>query len=60
MINQVYKNILDQMHEELKKFSAASGFYEDAERITLVMYNLNTHKPGAPYDTYKPERAKQF
>ena len=37
-----------------------AGLYEDAERITLVMDNLNTHKPGALYDTYKPERAKQL
>ena len=37
-----------------------AGLYEDAERITLVMDNLNTHKPGALYDTYKPKRAKQL
>ena len=37
-----------------------AGLYEDAEKITLVMDNLNTHKPGALYDTYKPEKAKQL
>lgn len=34
--------------------------YKDAERITLVMDNLGTHKPGALYETYKPEEAKQL
>lgn len=34
--------------------------YSDAERITLVMDNLGTHKPGALYETYKPEVAKQL
>lgn len=32
--------------------------YEDAERITLVMDNLNTHDPGSLYDTFKPAFAK--
>ena len=32
--------------------------YEDADRITLVMDNLGTHKPGALYETFKPEKAK--
>ena len=40
--------------------SEIANLYEDAERITLVMDNLGTHKPGALYDTYKPERAKQL
>lgn len=34
--------------------------YKDAKKITLVMDNLGTHKPGALYETYKPERAKQL
>ncbi|MBW2112317.1 MAG: transposase, partial [Deltaproteobacteria bacterium] len=32
--------------------------YEGAERITLVMDNLNTHKPGSLYETFPPEEAK--
>lgn len=32
--------------------------YGEAERITLVMDNLNTHTPGALYQTFAPERAK--
>ena len=32
--------------------------YADATRITLVMDNLNTHRPGALYDTFKPAEAK--
>jgi len=32
--------------------------YKGAERITLVMDNLNTHTPGALYETFPPERAK--
>lgn len=35
-----------------------SQLYEDAERITLVMDNFNTHTPGALYETFSPERAK--
>ena len=32
--------------------------YESAEKITLVMDNLNTHSPGALYETFTPEKAK--
>lgn len=32
--------------------------YEGAEKITLVMDNLNTHTPGALYETFPPEKAK--
>lgn len=32
--------------------------YPDAERITLVMDNLNTHKPASLYETFEPARAK--
>jgi len=32
--------------------------YEDAEKIVLVMDNLNTHKPGALYEIFGPEKAK--
>lgn len=34
--------------------------YESAKKITLVMDNLNTHEPGALYETFKPERAKEL
>ena len=32
--------------------------YEDATRITLVMDNLSTHRPGALYEAYPPAQAK--
>lgn len=32
--------------------------YADAERITLVMDNLNTHAPGSLYETFPPDEAK--
>ena len=32
--------------------------YEEAERITLVMDNLNTHTPGSLYETFPPDQAK--
>ena len=32
--------------------------YKDAEKITLVMDNLNTHKPGSLYEVFAPEKAK--
>jgi len=32
--------------------------YPDADRITLVMDNLNTHSPGAFYEAFAPEQAK--
>jgi hypothetical protein len=32
--------------------------YRDADKITLVMDNLNTHEPGALYETFSPEKAK--
>lgn len=32
--------------------------YKHAEKITLVMDNLNTHAPGSLYETYAPEIAK--
>ena len=28
--------------------------YPDAERITLVMDNLSTHRPGALYESFPP------
>lgn len=35
-----------------------AGQYRRAEKITLVMDNLNTHAPGALYETYVPSVAK--
>lgn len=32
--------------------------YESAEKITLVMDNLNTHNPGSLYETFSPVKAK--
>ena len=32
--------------------------YEEAEKITLVMDNLNTHTPGALYETFPAQQAK--
>ena len=32
--------------------------YPGATRITLVMDNLNTHRPGALYETFEPAEAK--
>jgi len=32
--------------------------YQSAERITLVMDNLSTHKPGSLFCTFSPQDAK--
>lgn len=34
--------------------------YKHAEKITLVMDNLNTHKPGSLYEAFAPEEAKRI
>ena len=34
--------------------------YKGAEKITLVMDNLNTHNPGSLYETFTPEKAKEI
>ena len=34
--------------------------YPDAERIVLVLDNLNTHTPGALYDVFAPAEAKRL
>ena len=31
--------------------------YKDAAKITLVMDNYNTHKPGSLYEVFQPEKA---
>ncbi len=35
-----------------------AGHYKKAEKITLVMDNLNTHTPGSLYETFPPQEAK--
>lgn len=32
--------------------------YKEAEKITLVMDNLNTHEPGSLYERFPPAKAK--
>jgi len=34
--------------------------YKDAEKITLVMDNLNTHKAGSLYEKFTPKEAKRI
>ena len=34
--------------------------YPEAERIVLVMDNLNVHTPGALYEVYSPEEARRL
>jgi hypothetical protein len=34
--------------------------YKKVKKITLVMDNLNTHKPGSLYDAFTPEEAKKL
>jgi transposase len=40
--------------------SEIAAIYNNANKITLVMDNLGTHKPGALYETFKPEEAKKL
>ena len=35
-------------------------YYPKAEKIRLVMDNLNTHKPSALYETFTPVEAKRI
>ena len=34
--------------------------YKEAEKIILVMDNLNTHAPGSLYETFSPQKAKEL
>jgi len=34
--------------------------YETAEKITIVMDNLNTHEIGSFYETFQPDKAKEL
>jgi hypothetical protein len=36
------------------------GRHNDAEKITLVMDNLNTHSPGSLYEAFPPDQAKKL
>lgn len=38
----------------------ADTMYPDAEKIILVMDNLNTHKPTSLYKRYPPEEARRI
>jgi hypothetical protein len=38
----------------------ANQLYPRAEKIILIMDNLNTHKPSALYETFPPQEAKQI
>jgi len=35
-----------------------AGRYETAEKIKIVMNNLNTHEPGSFYEAFPPDKAK--
>lgn len=37
-----------------------ASYYQEAEKITLVMDNYNTHTPGALYETFPPDQAKRL
>lgn len=37
-----------------------AGQYKNAEKITLVMDNLNTHTPGSLYETFLPDKANNY
>lgn len=42
----------------VKKIS--DKYYPNAEKIRLVIDNLNTHKPSALYETFPPQEAKRI
>jgi hypothetical protein len=44
--------------EEIKYL--VDEMYPDAEKIILVMDNLNTHKPSSLYKKFKPEEARRI
>ena len=52
-----HRTALDWAHEI--KF-LVDEMYPDAERITLVMDNLNTHVPGSLYKAFPPEEARRI
>lgn len=38
----------------------ADNYYSGAEKITVVMDNLNTHKKSSLYETFEPQEAKRI
>lgn len=57
------KRMVDVTERRTKKdwalfIEKIASSYENAEKITLVMDNLNTHKPGSLYEAFVPEKAK--
>ena len=42
------------------KNQIADEHYPKAKKITLVMDNLNTHKPSSFYETFLPQEAKRL
>jgi hypothetical protein len=40
--------------------SLVDGRYRDAERVVLVMDNLNTHSPASLYEAFGPEEARRI
>lgn len=47
---QVWANFIEYMARK----------YQRAEKIILLMDNLNTHKPGSLYEVFSPEKAKRL
>lgn len=45
-------------HEWARFIQEIAEAYPDAEKITLVMDNLNTHKPGSLYEAFTPQEAR--
>jgi hypothetical protein len=37
-----------------------TGHYPDAEKVVLVMDNLNTHKPKSLYEAFEPPKAREL
>ena len=59
----VGKRFVEVTHRRTKKdwalfIERIAKKYKKAEKITLVMDNLNTHKPSSLYETFHPEKAK--
>ena len=57
------KRFLDILETKTKRdwacfLETIADEYKNAQLITLVMDNLNTHTPGALYETFPPEKAK--
>lgn len=44
----------------LEMAALLEGRYADCEKVLVVSDNLNTHTPGAFYETFEPERARSL